>query len=228
MKVAVVGSDGRMGGLVVSILEEKENMEAVTIDDIFDVIIDFSHPNNLQMISEAAEKSGKPVVIATTGFVEEQISKIEDLAKKVPVVYAANFSLGITVMEKILKDITPILKDSFDMEMIEKHHNQKLDAPSGTAKMLVKAMNKDNEFEEVCGRKGMRKRSKEIGIHSVRGGTIPGEHSAIYAGDDEILEIKHTAGSRKIFANGSIKAAEFAVEQKPGMYDMNAVLFGKE
>lgn len=228
MKIAVVGTDGHMGGLLVSIIEEREGMEVVGLDDGFDVIIDFSHPNNLSDIIRRAEEENKPAVIATTGFIPEQEEMIEKLAKKVPVVFAANFSLGVTVMKKILSSITPILKESFDMEMVEKHHRRKLDAPSGTAKMLVRAMDPDGEYEEIDGRSGMRKRGKEIGVHAVRGGTIAGEHAAIYAGDDEILEIKHTAGSRKIFANGSLKAAEFAVDAAPGLYDMEDVLFGKE
>lgn len=228
MKIAVMGTDGHMGGLLVSIIEEREGVEAVGLDDEFDVIIDFSHPNNLSMIAEKAEKAGKPIVIATTGYIKEQEDFIQKLGQKIPVVYAANFSLGITIMKRLLAEVTPLLEDSFDMEIVEKHHNRKVDAPSGTAKMLLKAMNPDEEYEEVDGRSGMRKRGKEIGVHAIRGGTIAGEHTAIYAGDDEILEIKHTAGSRKIFANGSIKAAEFAVKAKAGLYDMDDVLFGNK
>ena len=128
-------------------------------------------------------------------------------------------------MEKILKMITPILEDSFDMEIVEKHHNQKLDAPSGTAKMLVRAMDPEGKYEHVEGRSGMCKRGKEIGVSAIRGGTITGEHIAIYAGDEEVLEIKHIANSRRIFALGSVKAAEFAVGAQPGLYTMDDVLF---
>ena len=124
------------------------------------------------------------------------------------------------------KMIAPILEDSFDMEVIEKHHNKKLDAPSGTAKMLVSAINSRGDYEEVHGREGNRRRGKEIGIHAIRGGTIAGEHDVIFAGEDEILEIKHTAGSKKIFAAGAVKAARFVQTAEPGLYDMEDVLFG--
>ena len=129
-------------------------------------------------------------------------------------------------MKRILAEITPILEDSFDMEVIEKHHNKKLDSPSGTAKMLVSALNGEGKYEEVHGREGNRKRGKEIGIHAVRGGTIAGEHDVIFAGEDEILEIKHTAGSKKIFAAGAVKAARFTQTAAPGLYNMEDVLFG--
>ncbi|MGI6722651.1 MAG: 4-hydroxy-tetrahydrodipicolinate reductase [Anaerovoracaceae bacterium] len=230
MKIAVQGTDGHMGGLLVSIIEEREGMEAVDLveaDGGFDVIIDFSHPANLDSVCAKAKKAGVPAIIATTGYTPEQEQQIAELAKEVPVVFAANFSLGVTVMKRVLAEISPILKDSFDMEMVERHHNRKLDAPSGTAKMLVKAMDPQGEYEEVDGRSGMRKRGHEIGVSAVRGGTIPGVHTAIYAGDDEVLEITHTALSRKIFANGSLKAAEFAVNAEPGLYDMEDVLFSK-
>ena len=130
-------------------------------------------------------------------------------------------------MEHILEETAPILKDSFDIEIIEKHHNKKLDAPSGTAKMLADAMNKDGEFNYIYGRSGESKRGKEIGIHAVRGGNIAGEHSVIFAGEDEILEIRHSAGSRKIFAAGAIKAANFILKRKNGLYSMGDVLFGR-
>jgi len=119
----------------------------------------------------------------------------------------------------------PVLRDTFAIELIEKHHKMKLDAPSGTAKMLLKVLEEDNEFNKKYGREGIRKRGEEIGIHSVRGGTIAGEHTVLFAGDDEILEITHRAGSNRIFATGAVLAAQFAVRQAPGLYDMSDVLF---
>lgn len=240
MKIALSGY-GKMGKMVESVVATKENIEIAGIKDTaegcsstfeeikedFDVIVDFSHPDFLDDVLAYGTANNKALVIATTAHSDEQKKKIEEAAKKVPIVYSANFSLGINIMEKVLRDITPILKDSFDMEMIEKHHNQKLDSPSGTAKMLVRAMNPDGEFEEVYGREGMSKRGKEIGIHAIRGGTIPGEHTALFAGDDELFEIKHNANSRKIFAVGALTAAQFAVGADAGLYSMSDVLFGK-
>ena len=142
--------------------------------------------------------------------------------------FSANYSLGINVMKRVISEITPILEDAFDIEIVEKHHNRKLDAPSGTAKMLLAAADEDGRYDHVFGRDGNRKRGREIGVHAIRGGSIAGEHTVIYAGDDEILEVKHTAGSRKIFAAGALKAAAFAVNAEPGLYNMEDVLFGSE
>lgn len=246
MNIAIIGK-GAMGKLLKELIDKKDGLKCVGIieplggeklNDIKEsihVIIDFSNPANLNMIEEFARENGCGVVIATTGFSEKQRQQILELSKKVPVVKAANFSLGITVMKKMLTQITPILKDNFDIEIIEKHHNKKLDSPSGTAKMLAEAMNPKGEFDQVYGRKGDGKRGKEIGIHAVRGGTIAGEHTVVFAGEDELLEIKHTAASKKIFALGAIKAAEFIGERlatganngeiSVGMYDIEEVLF---
>ena len=161
------------------------------------------------------------------GYSEEQICAIKECAKSHPIVYTANFSLGITVFEEVLKQITPILKESFDIEVIEKHHHKKLDAPSGTAKMLVEAIDPNHEYNRVYGREGMSKRAHEIGVHAVRGGSIVGEHSVIFAGEDEVFEIKHEAHSKNVFVNGAIKAAEFLVGKPAGLYIMHDVLFSK-
>ncbi len=237
MRVALVGY-GAMGQLVEKKLVDAGHVVAGVVslgmlDDLnqitspFDVIIDFSHPSYLDMILTYVKQHNTPLVVATTGYTQEQIEAILDCAKHHPVVYTANFSLGITVFEEVLKQITPILEESFDIEVIEKHHNKKVDAPSGTAKMLVNAINQDKRYEEVNGRVGMSKRGKEIGIHAVRGGTIVGEHSVIFAGEDEVFEIKHEAHSKNIFVNGAIKAASFIVGKDAGLYNMNDVLFSK-
>jgi 4-hydroxy-tetrahydrodipicolinate reductase len=192
-----------------------------------DVIIDFSHPANLDMISEYAERNPVALVLGTTGYSPQQIELIEELAKKNPVVSTANFSLGITILQQVLQQITPVLRERFDIELIEKHHRRKLDAPSGTAKLLLNSLEKGKAYEKRYGREGMRKRGEEIGIHSIRGGTIAGEHTVIFAGDDEILEMTHRADSNRIFAVGAVLAAQFAAGQEPGLYSMNDVLFHK-
>lgn len=236
IKAAILGA-GAMGKVLAQTIEEQEDISVAamveprngeTLEGDVDVVIDFSNPDNLEMLVEFCEAAGCPAVIATTGFEPEQQEKIKALAQQVPVVFAANFSLGITIMRRVLSEIAPVLEDSFDMEVIEKHHNKKLDSPSGTAKMLVAALNSKGDYEEVHGREGNRKRGKEIGIHAVRGGTIAGEHDVIFAGQDEILEIKHTAGSKKIFAAGAVKAARFTQTAESGLYDMEDVLFGEK
>lgn len=238
MNAAILGA-GAMGKVLAQTIEEQDGISLAAmieprdgqrlhdIEDQVDVVIDFSNPENLEMLMDFCIARSCPAVIATTGFTLEQQQMITDMAQQVPVVFAANFSLGITVMRRVLSEIAPILEGSFDMEVIEKHHNKKLDSPSGTAKMLVAALNSQGEYEEIHGREGNRKRGKEIGIHAVRGGTIAGEHDVIFAGEDEILEIKHTAGSKKIFAAGAVTAARFLQTAEPGLYDMEDVLFGK-
>ncbi len=239
MKIALVGY-GKTGQTVKRTIDETEGMECVgvvsskslkdlsEIKEKIDVIVDFSHPSNLEMIMEYAEKNLTALVIGTTGYKEEQISAIKAMAQKVPVVYTSNFSLGITIFQQVLKQITPVLRNSFDIELIEKHHRMKVDAPSGTAKMLLASLEEGKEYPKVYGREGLGKRGEEIGVHVVRGGTIPGEHTVIFAGEDEIFEITHRAGSNRIFAAGAVLAAQFAAGKSPGLYDMKDVLFGQE
>lgn len=238
IKIAVVGS-GRMGTLVRERIEQTAGAECAGVvdrenpdcpDSLFelpemDVIIDFSHPDNLRMIYEYAVTRPTPLVIATTGHTVEQTAQIKALAGKMPVVFTANCSLGITVLAKVLKDISAALSESFDIEIIEKHHNQKLDAPSGTAKLLADAMDPEENFERVCGRSGIGRRGREIGIQSIRAGNIAGEHTVLFAAEDEILEFTHKAGSRQIFAIGAVKAACFAAGKPTGLYTMENVLF---
>ncbi len=237
MRVALVGY-GTMGKIVEEkLLQANHSVSGIVsiglledlaqIDQPFDVVIDFSHPSYLDMILAYQEKTNVPVVFATTGYSEQDIEKIKKAGQTHPIVYTANFSLGVTVFEEVLKQITPILENEFDIEVIEKHHNKKIDSPSGTAKMLVNAINANQKYEVVNGREGMRKRAQEIGVHAVRGGSIVGEHSVIFAGEDEILEIKHEAHSKNIFAVGAVKAASYIVDKPAGLYNMNDVLFKK-
>lgn len=234
----LVSGYGKMGKLVVDTIEKRDNMKVVMIADGFiapdtstlqdkvDVIIDFSHPDNLAWIMPFIRKEHCAYICGTTGHSDEQAAQIHELGNIVPVVFQANFSLGIAVFQELLKMVTPMLEETFDIEVVEKHHNQKQDAPSGTAKMLVETMNPKHTYKEVHGREGfVGKRQKEIGIHAVRGGTVAGEHTVSFFGEDEILEIKHTANSKQIFVNGALRAAQFAVGKEPGMYTMKDILF---
>ncbi len=173
-----------------------------------------------------AKRTG--LVIATTGLTPNEVEHMQKVAEKIPIFYSANMSLGINLLKDLVKKVAPVLDDSFDIEIIEKHHNKKIDAPSGTAYLIADAINEelDHSKEYVCGRETRteRRSKNEIGIHAIRGGTIPGEHSVIFAGPDEIIEIKHTALSKRIFALGAIKAAKYIQTKDHGFYTMNDLL----
>lgn len=238
MKAVVVGY-GAMGHIIASMLEEKNELAAVVaiecdykkLDDVkenFDVIIDFSNPANLDMIIDFSKKTKKPVVFATTGYTNEQLEKINELSKISPVLRSANFSLGVILLNRLVKEATPILKD-FDIEIIEAHHNKKVDSPSGTAKMLLDSVVSETGYEAIYGREGYSPRKKnEIGVHSIRGGSVVGEHEVNYYGVDEVISLKHTAQSKKIFAVGAIKAAAWLCDKNAGFYNMDDVLFSKK
>ena len=190
-----------------------------------DVIIDFSYPGNLDGILERARRDGCAVVIGTTGFSEEQLNKIREASKALRIMYSSNYSVGVAVLKRAVAMVAPALKDSFDIEIVETHHNQKVDAPSGTAKMLLKAVDPDDSFDHVYGREGVPgARGHEIGIHALRGGSVAGEHSVFFFGQDETLEFKHSATSRRIFAAGALRAARFVLSQPAGLYNMDDVL----
>ena len=235
MKAVVVGY-GAMGKLIADMLKDElcavvaiecENKSLYDVKEEFDVIIDFSHPANLDMICNYVAETKTTVVFATTGYTEDQLNKINELSKIAPVLRSANFSLGVILLNRLVKEVTPILKDTFDIEVIEAHHHHKIDAPSGTAKMLVKSIVEETGFTVKPGRDGYSPRNpNEIGVHAVRGGSIVGEHEVLYCGEDEILSLKHTANSKKIFAVGAIKAAKWLCDKPVGYYDMDNVLFG--
>lgn len=191
-----------------------------------DVIVDFSHYSRLDTLLDYAVDRGLPLVIATTGYSDEILKKIENSSKKIPILLSSNMSLGINLLQDILEKITLILYPNYDIELIEKHHNKKIDSPSGTAKTLLEVIKKniDEVIEEKYGRVGMEKREKnEIGVHSLRGGTIVGEHSVLFCGNDEIIELKHTALSKKIFAEGALQGAKFIIGKEPGLYSMKDI-----
>lgn len=248
VNVVFCGCFGRMGRVVRSIIDELDDTQIVAGVDITegdaefpvfdaagkvdvpaDVIIDFSSPKALDEILKLALGKNIPVVLCTTGYTPEQLDKINEASKKIAILRSGNMSLGINTMAKLIREAARILADEgYDIEIIEKHHNQKVDAPSGTALLLADAMKSElsGEYEYVYDRSTRREKrpKKEIGISSVRGGTIVGEHEVIFAGLDEVIEIKHTAYSRAVFGKGAVNAARFLAGRAPGMYDMKSVI----
>lgn len=231
VKESVINSGNEFVGLVDPLgngdFENLKNLKENNVD--FDAIIDFSHFSLLEDVLEAGINKKVPVLIATTGHSEEQLKKIEEAAKQIPIIKATNTSVGVNIVNEIVAFATKLLKD-FDIEIIEKHHNRKIDAPSGTANTLLEVVKEnldDNgkDYRTIYGREGHSKRAeKEIGVHAIRGGNIVGEHTVIYAKNDEIIEIKHEALSRKMFSDGAVKAVEFLFGKKSGMYTMKDVL----
>ena len=248
MKIIICGYNGKMGQAVKEIAKNCDDCDVVAgvdflctgeeecrvyedirkVQESADVIVDFSNPKALDSILEYSESKLIPAVICTTGFSENQFKKIKEASKNVPIFYSRNMSVGVSLLLELAKISTKILGEEFDIEIIEKHHNQKIDAPSGTAFMIAEAISGEipESVNYVYDRtKNRAPRSKnEIGIHSVRGGTIVGEHEVIFAGDKEIITISHRAESREIFAHGAITAARFLVNQKPGLYDMKNIV----
>lgn len=247
LKIILCGASGRMGNFIASTAAKDENMEIVAGIDKFncgqsfpifddfskvnvdaDVIIDFSNPILLDSMLDFAISRKLPLVIATTGYSDSQIEKIKETSKEIPLFFTFNMSIGVNLICSLAKKAASVLGDDFDIEIVEKHHNQKLDAPSGTAIMLANAVNsvfEDNKAYEYDRHSKRQKRSNnEIGIHSIRGGTIVGEHDVIFAGHDEIVTVSHTALSREVFATGAIKAAKFLYNKPSGLYDMNSMM----
>ncbi len=191
-----------------------------------DVLIDFSYPGNLDKVLAYGKATGCALVIGTTGLSKEQISAIEEASKEIPIVFSTNYSLGVAALRKAVSLLRGILMDNgFDAEIVETHHHKKADAPSGTAKTLLSLLDPNDEYEHVYGRSGqVGARKKEIGIHAVRGGTVAGEHSVYFFGEDETIELRHSAASRQIFVNGAILAAKFICGHEKGLYNTDDVL----
>ena len=195
-----------------------------------DVIVDFSHHTALTSLLDYAKKTGTPIVVATTGHTDEEKALMKEAANEVAVFFSGNMSIGINLLMELCRRASETLGESFDVEIIEKHHNQKLDAPSGTAIMLADAVKETREQTEyVYDRHSVRKKRdpSEIGIHSVRGGTIVGEHEVIFAGMNEVITLSHSAGSREIFATGALRAAAYLAKKTSGMYNMSDLINGR-
>jgi 4-hydroxy-tetrahydrodipicolinate reductase len=195
-----------------------------------DVIIDFSHPSVLNNLLEYAITHNTPAVIATTGLDEAQIEILHTAAKKIPIFFSANMSVGVSLLKELAQTATRVLGNSFDIEIVEKHHNQKLDAPSGTAIMLADAiageLSEQPHYEYDRHAKREKRSKNEIGMHAVRGGTITGEHEIIFAGHDEIITLSHSARSKQIFASGAVNAALFIKNKNAGLYTMKELVAG--
>ena len=237
MKIVLTGY-GRMGHMIEEVAQEKGHevigrVDVTNVSDLktmpaADVVIDFSHPAMLPALAEYVKRTGAALVSGTTGYDENHMEVLQGLCEYAPVVHSANYSMGIALFRHILEQLPQALLENFDIEILEKHHNKKVDAPSGTALALADAAKEGagEAMTYVYDRTGKReKRTKnEIGIHAIRGGTIVGEHDVIFAGRDEIVTLSHTAMSKEIFAVGAVKAAKFLAGKPAGLYDMKDVL----
>ncbi|MDK2943015.1 MAG: 4-hydroxy-tetrahydrodipicolinate reductase [Acetobacterium sp.] len=248
INILLSGVSGAMGATLQQIITANPNTQVVagfdqqantslpfpvytnleTCAEAVDVIIDFSHFAAFPKIFGFAKSKKIPIVIATTGLSETDLTAIKEGSLEFPVFKTANLSLGINLIAKMLNEMVAKLESGFDIEIIEKHHNKKQDAPSGTALLLADAINEGLETKKdyTFGRHGRdtKRTENELGIHAIRGGTIPGEHSVIFAGNDEIIEVNHMALSKKVFAEGAVKAAQYLVGKAPGLYDMSMVV----
>ena len=248
IKAIMHGCNGAMGQVISSLAETDGEMEIVAGVDLnterkngypvyasleecprADVIIDFASAKAVDHLLDYCAATGTPVVLCTTGLSEEQIRRVEETAEKAAVLRSANMSLGINLLLKLVKEAARVLAAAdFDIEILEKHHNRKLDAPSGTALALADSINEamESQYHYVYDRTSRRQKRdpKEIGIQSVRGGSIVGEHDVIFAGQDEVITISHTAYSRAIFAKGAVAAAKFLAGKTSGLYDMADVI----
>ncbi len=248
-RVIMHGCNGRIGQTISSMLAEDADMKIVAgIDKIdfgknaypvyeniaecdleADVIIDFSNANAIDGLLKYAVDRKLPVVLCTTGLSEEQLNKVDEASRQIPVLRSANMSLGVNLLMKLVKEAaTTLYGAGFDIEIVEKHHRHKLDAPSGTALALADAANSgvSENLDYVYDRSTRREERPvaEIGISAVRGGSIVGDHDVIFAGTDEVVTLSHTAYSRSVFAKGAIEAAKFLSDRDPGMYDMSDVI----
>ncbi len=249
IKALMHGCNGHMGRVITDLCKDDSEIEIVagvdkykgidntypvfdSIDDVdvdFDVVIDFSNAKAVDGLLSYCEAHKKPVVLCTTGLDEKMLSHVDEACKTTAVLRSANMSLGINTLFDLCKKATQVFADAgFDIEIVEKHHNQKLDAPSGTAIALADSINEslENSYDYVYDRSTRREKRpvKEIGISAVRGGTIVGDHDVIFAGHDEVVTLSHRAYSRAIFGKGAIQAAKFLAGKGAGMYDMGDVL----
>lgn len=247
-RIIITGANGKMGKVLQSIIANREDCEIVAgvdlntadngvfpvyssiaeVKEAADAVIDFSNPVLLDDLLEYSKATRTPLVIATTGYSDEQKDKITEASKSCPIFFTYNMSMGINLLANLAKKAVEILGNDFDIEIVEKHHNQKIDAPSGTALMLADAIcevtPQPMKYEYDRHSKREKRTKNEIGLHAVRGGTIVGEHEIIFAGRDEIITLSHSARSKEIFAVGAVNAAVYMCGKDAGMYDMKELI----
>ncbi|MDW7668436.1 MAG: 4-hydroxy-tetrahydrodipicolinate reductase [Bacillota bacterium] len=247
VKILLFGCFGNMGKVISEKVKEDEKFDVVAgvdnslkkmdfpvykniseVKEKVDVVVDFSSPKSLDSIIDFGVKTNTPLVLATTGYKGSELQLIEKASEKIPIFKTANMSYGVNIIAKILKEITSLMEEDYDIEIIEKHHNKKADSPSGTANMLKDIISSElkEKHNYVYGRIGndTKRKKNEIGIHAVRGGTISGEHLVLFAGEEEILEIKHTAQSKRLFAKGALKASSYIIMKEKGLYNMDNLI----
>lgn len=247
-KIIITGANGKMGKVLQSIISNREDCEIVAGVDLntesnanfpvyssisevkekADVVIDFSNPVLLSDLLSYSKSTKTPLVIATTGYSDEQKKEIADASAQCPIFFTYNMSMGINLLANLAKKAVEILGNDFDVEIVEKHHNQKIDAPSGTALMLADAIcevaSEPMKYEYDRHSKREKRSKNEIGLHAVRGGTIVGEHDIIFAGRDEVITLSHSARSKEIFAVGAVNAAVYMSGKNAGLYDMRELI----
>ena len=246
-RIILSGAGGKMGKVICALASETDDVEIVCGFDISkfessfpiyenpfdftgdaDVIIDFSHPSAFEGLVKYAYERKLPLIMCTTGLSGAQKAALSELSAEIPVFFSANMSLGVNLLTTLARKAASVLYGNFDIEIVERHHNRKIDAPSGTALAIADAINDviPDEAEYVYDRHAQRRRRsrQEIGIHAVRGGNIVGDHTVIFAGKDEVIELSHHAASKEIFAAGALRAAVFMHNKPAGMYDMDMLI----
>ncbi len=251
INILLCGANGKMGNAVKSVVAQHSDvvtiaagfdvMDTTSVDfpvydcldkvtEEIDCIVDFSHISMTDDILDYAKNNKIPAVICTTGLSKEQLSKLEFYSNDVPIFFSANMSIGVNLLIDLVCKASKLLEDNFDIEIVEKHHNQKLDAPSGTALAIADAISDTVAYDPryTFDRHSVRKKRdrEEIGIHAIRGGNIVGEHTVIFAGTDEVIELKHQATSKTVFAVGAVRAAIFMKGKAPGLYNMTDLVKG--
>lgn len=247
IQILLNGCCGKMGKVITDVISQFPDLNIIAgvdkypcdtqfpvftslsnINTTYDVLLDFSRPTSLESLILLSEKTKKPLILCTTGYSSSDLDLIKEKADIIPIFKSANMSYGINLINILLKKITPLLYDNYDIEIIEKHHNQKVDSPSGTALLLANTISNsiDTKTNFVYGRYGKNKRKKEeIALHAIRGGSIVGDHEIIFAGTGEVIELTHKAISREVFAIGALKACEYMSKiTSPGLYDMESML----
>lgn len=226
----LLAETARSGGdEVVAVFGHDDLEQLAKLGKVADVVIDFSRPEALPEICSYVRRTGTPLLSGTTGYTAAQRAQLEALGTSAPVLWAANFSLGVAVLYRALQVVSDVLKPDFDIEITETHHNQKADAPSGTAKLLLEAIDPGRALTPVYGREGNcgKREKREIGVHALRGGTVAGTHTVHFFGPDEELEFTHRAVSRQIFVNGALHMARMLPGKANGVYDLQKILFGE-